>query len=72
VPSVGPYNNVGCFFDTTTARVLAANSSTNLTPGTGMTVEKCIAFAQQGAFKFAGVEFGGYVLITDLLRHTSR
>jgi hypothetical protein len=70
VPFVGTFSNIGCFFDTTVARVLVANSSINLTPGTGMTVEECIGFAQQGGFQFGGVEFGGYVTCYGPLRHT--
>ncbi|KAL7940247.1 hypothetical protein V8C42DRAFT_338118 [Trichoderma barbatum] len=58
VPSVGLYVNTGCFSDSITARVLSEKSVTDLSP-TGMTVEKCIALAQQGSYTYAGVEYGG-------------
>jgi hypothetical protein len=57
VPSVGSFHSSGCFFDTTAARVLIADSQT-AQGADGMTVEKCIAFAQDGGWKYAGVEFG--------------
>jgi hypothetical protein len=55
VPSVGNFENIGCYDDTTTARVLVGNS---ISDATGMTVENCIAFAQDGSWQYAGVEFG--------------
>lgn len=60
VPSVGDFGNTGCFFDSTSAQVLVANSIVDQS-ATGMTVEKCVAFAQNGSWRFAGVEFGRYV-----------
>jgi hypothetical protein len=59
VPSVGTFQNSGCFVDSVSARVLVAESTTDLS-STGMTVEKCVAFAQEGGWKYAGVEYGGY------------
>ncbi len=64
VSSVGNFQDAGCFFDSTTARVLVADSTSD-SSDTGLTVEKCIAFAQNGAWQFAGVEFGRYVTFTS-------
>jgi hypothetical protein len=50
--------NIGCFEDDTDARILVADSTVDQSE-TGMTVEKCIAFANDGAWQFAGVEFSG-------------
>ena len=38
--------------------------STEDESSTGMTVEKCVAFAMQNNWQYAGVEFGGYVNYT--------
>ena len=43
------------------ARVLIADSSVD-NGATGMTTGKCVAFAQQGAWQYAGVETGRFVL----------
>jgi hypothetical protein len=58
VPSVGLYVKTGCFVDSISARVLSGQNSTDQSP-TGMTVEKCVALAQQGSYAYAGVEYGG-------------
>ncbi|KAL7941069.1 hypothetical protein V8C42DRAFT_361317 [Trichoderma barbatum] len=70
VPSVGAYKNTGCFVDSSTARVLVAANSTDHS-ATGMTVEKCIAFAQDGGWKYAGVEYGGECHVGNTLHNPS-
>ncbi|KAH8812238.1 WSC domain-containing protein [Xylogone sp. PMI_703] len=58
VSGSGSFSNIGCFVDLIDARVLVAGSSVDHS-STGMTVGKCISFASDGGFQFAGVEFGG-------------
>ena len=60
VASVGPFVNQGCFQDSPSSRVLVADSTED-DSSTGMTVEKCVAFAQQNNWQYAGVETGRYV-----------
>lgn len=43
--------------DSSDARILVADSTEDGSED-GMTVEKCVAFASDGAWKYAGVEFG--------------
>lgn len=57
---VGSFQNAGCFEDSTTARVLIAQAFRDPSP-TGMTVEKCVAFARSSSWRYAGVEFGRYL-----------
>ncbi len=58
VPSVGTFYNSGCFVDSISARDLVAGNKTDQS-STEMTVEKCVAFAQDGGWRYAGVEYGG-------------
>lgn len=62
VQQVGNYSNIGCFLDSVSARVLGGSSDVDYS-STGMTVEKCVAFAQLGSWQYAGVEYGGYVFV---------
>lgn len=54
VSSVGDYQNPNCYPDSTTSRVLRADTFTDA----AMTVETCVAFAKQGLWRYAGVEYG--------------
>jgi hypothetical protein len=54
VPSVGTFNNIGCYADSPDARVLTNGSRTD-SSSTGITVEKCAALAK--GYQFAGVEY---------------
>ncbi|KAL4877591.1 hypothetical protein BJY04DRAFT_230551 [Aspergillus karnatakaensis] len=54
VPQVDSYSLYGCYSDQESPRVLVADSTEDRT---GMTVEKCIALAQEGAWRYAGVEY---------------
>jgi hypothetical protein len=60
VASVAPFQSPTCVLDYTDVRVLNNGSATDLGEN-GMTVEKCIEFAQ--GWQYAGVEFGGYVFV---------
>lgn len=55
VPQVSSYKAQGCYQDSGDSRVLVADSTTD---ANGMTVEKCVAFAQNNNWQYAGVEFG--------------
>lgn len=68
VPSVGSFQNRGCFVDFANgARVLRADSSTQ-DGENGMTVEKCIALARDDGWRWAGVEFGSQCFVGNTLR----
>ncbi|KAK0622800.1 hypothetical protein B0T14DRAFT_601476 [Immersiella caudata] len=68
VPSVGSFQNRGCFIDFANgARVLRADSSTQ-EGGNGMTVEKCVALARDAGWRWAGVEFGSQCFVGNTLR----
>lgn len=54
VPAVGDYKYPRCLFDSPGARVLVNGS----TQDDAMTVEKCVALAYAGGWRYAGVEFG--------------
>jgi hypothetical protein len=56
VASVAPFQSPTCVLDYTDVRVLNNGSAIDLGEN-GMTVEKCIEFAQ--GWQYAGVEFGG-------------
>jgi hypothetical protein len=60
VAQVGDFVDVGCFQDSSDSRILVGDSTEDQS-STGMTVEKCVAFALQNNWQYAGVEFGGYV-----------
>lgn len=57
VPTVGAFTSQGCFYDSTTARVLVVDSATK-SGATGMTVEMCTAMARSEGLRYAGVEDG--------------
>ena len=63
VSQIDSFGSVGCFSDTVDTRDLVADTKVDQS-STGMTVEKCIKFAQQSSWRYAGVEFGGYVCPT--------
>ncbi|KAH6690268.1 hypothetical protein BKA61DRAFT_715740 [Leptodontidium sp. MPI-SDFR-AT-0119] len=63
-PVVGTFVSMGCWTDGVNARALTGRSST----AADMTAEKCIALAK-GA-KYAGVEYGVYVLLLLEARET--
>lgn len=56
VAQVDSFSLLGCFSDSANAPILVADSLNDST--TSMTVEKCVAFAQQNAWRYAGVESG--------------
>ncbi|KAL3456958.1 hypothetical protein BJX64DRAFT_293642 [Aspergillus heterothallicus] len=56
IDSIGSFSFKGCYEDTPDTRVLIADSSEQQ-GSDGMTVEKCIALAQEGAWRYAGVEY---------------
>jgi hypothetical protein len=56
VAQVDSFSVLGCFSDSANAPILVADSLNDST--TSMTVEKCVAFAQQNAWRYAGVESG--------------
>ncbi|KAH7329732.1 peptidase S8/S53 domain-containing protein [Stachybotrys elegans] len=64
VPSIGSFTEIGCFFDSTTTRVLQGDEKDD---GSGMTVKECVDFAKSGGWKFAGVEFGSQCFVGDQL-----
>ncbi|KAK3985703.1 hypothetical protein QBC44DRAFT_362053 [Cladorrhinum sp. PSN332] len=67
VPSVDNYENVGCYFDTTSARVLRADEISDASSD-GMTVEKCTKYAQDNYWRYAGVQFGSQCFVGNTLR----
>ncbi|KAI5455943.1 hypothetical protein BGZ63DRAFT_409575 [Mariannaea sp. PMI_226] len=71
VPSVGLYVNTGCFTDSFSARVLVAGNKTDQS-ATGMTVEKCVSFAEDGGWRYAGVEYGGECHVGNTLHHATK
>ena len=54
VPSVGNFDTPGCYPDSVSTRSLRGDTFVDET----MTVEKCIAFAREGSWRYAGVEYG--------------
>ncbi|GFF22920.1 WSC domain-containing protein 2 [Aspergillus udagawae] len=66
VPQVDSFSFIGCFVDAWDARNLVAGSSEDSNPN-GMTVEKCIALAQSGSWRYAGVEFGSQCFVGNTL-----
>jgi hypothetical protein len=54
---VDSFSFTGCFVDAFDARILVADFAQDTNPD-GMTVEKCVKLAQDGAWQYAGVEFG--------------
>lgn len=60
VAQVGNFEDMGCFQDSPNSRMLVGDSTEDQSSA-GMTVEKCVAFALQNNWQYAGVEFGGYV-----------
>lgn len=56
--SVDTYINIGCYEDTSDARVLDGDSVL----GDSVTVEQCVEFAEANNWKYAGVEFGRFVV----------
>jgi hypothetical protein len=69
VPSVGAYKQVGCYVDSTTARILPASMWMT---SSGMTVENCIANCQSKGYKLAGVEYGGECYCDNQVAATAR
>ncbi|KAI1374021.1 hypothetical protein F4677DRAFT_461856 [Hypoxylon crocopeplum] len=67
VSSVGSFSNQGCFFDQETPRVLVADSMDD----SQMTVEKCVKFADDGSWRYAGVEFGSQCFVGNTLHGAS-
>lgn len=57
---MGDFKDIGCYQDSPDSRILVADSTEDQS-STGMTVEKCVAFAIDNSWQYAGVEFGGYV-----------
>ncbi|KPM41386.1 hypothetical protein AK830_g5169 [Neonectria ditissima] len=65
VSHVGNFENLGCFQDPDiNNRVLRADNSED---SNGMTVEKCVSFAQKNDWKYAGVEFGSQCFVGNTL-----
>ncbi|KAK4226037.1 hypothetical protein QBC38DRAFT_529662 [Podospora fimiseda] len=67
VPKVDNFENIGCYFDSTTARVLRADNTQDAS-SSGMTVEKCVKYAQDNHWRYAGVQFGIECYIGNTLR----
>ncbi|KAL4868867.1 hypothetical protein BDV12DRAFT_196846 [Aspergillus spectabilis] len=66
VPQIDRFSFIGCYVDTADARILVADSSEGENPD-GMTVEKCIALAKNGVWRYAGVEFGSQCFVGNTL-----
>ncbi|PVH72962.1 hypothetical protein DL98DRAFT_608767 [Cadophora sp. DSE1049] len=66
VPQVGDFKDIGCYQDSPDSRVLVADSTEDQS-STGMTVEKCVAFAISNSWQYAGVEFGGQCFVGNSL-----
>ncbi|KAH6694937.1 hypothetical protein BKA61DRAFT_741936 [Leptodontidium sp. MPI-SDFR-AT-0119] len=66
VPQVGDFKDIGCYQDSPDSRILVADSTEDQS-STGMTVEKCVAFAIDNSWQYAGVEFGGQCFVGNSL-----
>ncbi len=62
---MGNFNNIGCFVDTNSARVLKADSTTSAE----MTVEKCVAETDRDDWRYAGLEAGGQCFVGNTLHN---
>ncbi|KAI9449279.1 WSC domain-containing protein [Lactarius psammicola] len=66
VPSVGQWNGLGCYNDSTSARALQVRVDAGIT-----TVESCVAACQAQGFTLAGLEFGRECWCGSQLQHGS-
>ncbi|CAG7916266.1 unnamed protein product [Penicillium olsonii] len=65
-PQVDAFTFGGCFVDSSDARILVADSTEDGSSD-GMTIEKCVAFADDGAWRYAGVEFGSQCYVGNTM-----
>jgi len=68
VPAVGTYEAAGCGYDSTSARVLVADTYQDA----AMTVQKCVEFAYEGGFRYAGVEWGTECFVGNTLHNLNQ
>jgi len=68
VPAVGTYEAAGCGYDSASARVLVADTYQDA----AMTVQKCVEFAYEGGFRYAGVEWGTECFVGNTLHNLNQ